>query len=457
MKPDFDLAIVGAGFAGLAAAHFATKAGRRVVVLEATDRVGGKALTVQKDGFVVEQGPLGWLNREPSMLEALQDLGLEPLVASDAQAQRYLVHQNRLAALPTGLWAFLRTPILSPVGRLRFMTEFMVRKRRLADDESVYDFAHRRFGRQGAETLFEAFVSGVFAGDPKQLSVQAAFPLFSKFEHEHGSIVRGGFAHMLKLRKERAKVAPQSLDGRTQRGTLLSMPGGMAELAESLAAPLADRLRLNTVLQSVAPLPSGGWELRTGQARLCSAKQVILATPASVSAALLQQTCPQLTAAAAAISSASLAVVTLAFKREQASGIVDGFGFLAPRRENFRPLGVQFAHSIFPPQTPSGYLQLRVMLGGALDPAAIDMNDDQLTATAVQALRPILGLVGEPDYRWISRWKDVVPQYTLGHLDRVACFDRAEAQHIGLHFAGDSLHGVGVPAAFKRAKAILGD
>jgi protoporphyrinogen/coproporphyrinogen III oxidase len=457
MKQSFDLAIVGAGFAGLAAAHFAVKAGKDVVLFEAADRVGGKALTVREHGFVVEQGPLGWLNREPCMLEMLEDLGHEPLVADQAQARRFLVHQNGLAPLPTGLGAFLRTPILTLGGRLRFMTEFMVRKRREAGDESVHDFATRRFGPQAAATLFEAFVSGVFAGDPKQLSVQAAFPLFSKFEHGHGSIVRGGFAHMLALRRERAKVAADSLDGRTKRGTLLSMPGGMAELADRMAAPLIEQIRLNTPLHSVTTNAEGSWVLRTDQGVVAEASEVILASPAEVSAQLLQQTCPELTEAAQAISNASLAVITFAFARNQATGIVDGFGFLAPRRENFRPLGVQFAHSIFPAQTPEGHLQLRVMLGGTLDPAAIHLSDDELRQTALQALRPILGLSGEPEHDWISRWQDVVPQYTLGHLERVAHFNQAEQRHPGLHFSGDSLHGVGVPAAFKRAKAILGD
>jgi protoporphyrinogen/coproporphyrinogen III oxidase len=474
--PVQDVAVVGAGLAGLAAANLAQQNKHSVTVLEKDDRVGGKALTVEENGFVVELGPLGWLNREPRLLRLLETLGSEAQSAADAQGDRFLLHQGSLVPLPTGPVAFMRTPLMSMGGRIRFVSEFARRARKEGGDESVHDFATRRFGPQAAATLFEAFVSGVFAGDPRQLSVNAAFPLFSKFEREHGSIMAGGFAHMKNLRKAKKEIQPGSLEARYRRGNLLTMKDGIGGLAKVLAKPMAEQVKLGiapdritrvaansaTNLSPTNGMASGNapdgelWSLQQNGQEIARAKRLLMACPAPVAAQLLNQTCPNLKPAADAIPGASLAVVTVAFKRENATGQVDGFGFLAPRKEGFRPLGVQFAHSIFPGQTPDGYVQLRVMLGGTLDPEAIHLDDGKLVDAAVEPLRSILGLKGDPEHQWIARWTDVVPQYTLGHLDRVAKFNEAEKQYPGLHFLGDSYHGVGVPAAVARAHDVVG-
>ncbi len=453
--PVTDVAVVGAGLAGLAAANLADQRKHSVAVFEKADRVGGKALTVEEDGFVVELGPLGWLNREPRLLELLESMGAEAESAADAQGDRFLLHQGSLVPLPTGPVAFMRTPLMSLGGRIRFISEFARRARKDGGDESVHDFATRRFGKQAAATLFEAFVSGVFAGDPRKLSVKAAFPLFSKFEREHGSIMAGGFAHMKNLRKAKKQIEPGSLQARYRRGNLLTMSDGIGGLAKEIAKPLNEKVHLKQAPDQIVR-KDGGWSLQQNGAEIARAQKLLMACPAPVAAELLQEDCRSLNAAADAIPGASLAVVTVAFKRENATGQVDGFGFLAPRKEGFRPLGVQFAHSIFPSQTPDGYVQLRVMLGGTLDPEAIHLDDDKLMDAALDPLRPLLGLKGDPERQWIARWTDVVPQYTLGHLDRVAKFNEAEKQFPGLHFLGDSYHGVGVPAAVARAHDVVG-
>jgi len=470
--PVKDVVVVGAGLAGLAAANLAQQKKQSVTVFEKDDRVGGKALTVEEDGFVVELGPLGWLNREPRLLQLLESLGAEAQSAADAQGNRFLLNKGSLVPLPTGPVAFMRTPLMSMGGRIRFVSEFARRARKEGGDESVHDFATRRFGPQAAATLFEAFVSGVFAGDPRKLSVNAAFPLFSKFEREHGSIMAGGFAHMKNLRKAKKQIQPGSLEARYRRGNLLTMSDGIGGLSKVLAEPMTEQVKLGVSPDRITRVSANGaanvsasdgaankgdlWSLQQFGQEIARAKRLLMACPAPVAANLLNGACPDLKSAADAIPGASLAVVTVAFKRENATGQVDGFGFLAPRKEGFRPLGVQFAHSIFPGQTPDGHVQLRVMLGGTLDPEAIHLDDDKMLEAALEPLRSLLGLKGEPERHWIARWTDVVPQYTLGHLDRVAKFNEAEIQYPGLHFLGDSYHGVGVPAAIARAHDVVG-
>ena len=250
------------------------------------------------------------------------------------------------------------------------------------------------------------------------------------------------------------------------------MSDGIGGLAKVLAEPMTEQVKLGVSPDRITRVSANGaanvsasdgaankgdlWSLQQFGQEIARAKRLLMACPAPVAANLLNGACPDLKSAADAIPGASLAVVTVAFKRENATGQVDGFGFLAPRKEGFRPLGVQFAHSIFPGQTPDGHVQLRVMLGGTLDPEAIHLDDDKMLEAALEPLRSLLGLKGEPERHWIARWTDVVPQYTLGHLDRVAKFNEAEIQYPGLHFLGDSYHGVGVPAAIARAHDVVG-
>jgi len=442
-----DVLVVGGGLAGLGVASFLHRAGLEVQVHEEGDQPGGKVQTVQEDGYVVELGPLGWLDKEAAVHDFVAGLGLDPLPAADAQKERLLLKQGKLHVLPSGPGSFMTTPVLPMRSKLRLFCEPFIKARR-EGEESIHDFATRRFGSGVAETFFGAMVSGIFGGDARRLSVHAAFPLMAGWEFESGSCVRGALKHMKRKKqlKKSGALPPTT-------GNLCSLPEGMAGLTDAAAASLGAGYHGSSAIDRVVRVDDD-WILECDGQEVARAPQVVFATPTHVTARLLQDAVPTLQPAANGIRGASLHVVTAGFDRDQVEDPLHGFGFLALREQGFRPLGVQYASTIFPDQSPKGKVQLRVLIGGTYDPEAADLSDDALQAACLDPLKPLLGVKGEPEKVWMRRVMGGIPQYTMGHLDRVATFDRAESEQPGLHFAGDSLHGVGVNAVLKRARAV---
>ncbi|MFK5956149.1 MAG: protoporphyrinogen oxidase [Planctomycetota bacterium] len=439
-----NVAILGGGLSGLGCAHFLKRAGLSVAVYEKNDSPGGKVQTIQEDGYVVELGPLGWLDKEPAVGALVQSLKLDALPAEDAQGKRWLLQDGKLQMLPSGPLSFLTSPLLSTRSKMRLLCEPFIAPRRQGE-ESIYDFATRRFGIGVADTFFGAMVSGIFGGDARQLSVHAAFPLMAGWESESGSCVRGAMRHM------RAKKALQkSGEAAKASGKLCSLAGGLGQLVDVAAHSLGDAYHGNTEVDQVQNL-DGVWVLLRQGEEVGQANQVVFTTPAAITAQLLEEGDGTLRRAASAIQGASLQVVAAAYARDQVDHPLDGFGFLALRGHGFRPLGVQYPSTIFPSQTPSGKVQLRVLLGGSFDAEAAQLSDQELQEAALTPLRDLLGVKGDAERVWMRRIHGGIPQYTLGHLDRIAVFNRWEQQRPGLHFAGDSLHGVGVNAVLKRA------
>lgn len=442
-----DVAILGAGLSGLGCASFLRQAGIQVAVFEKDSVPGGKVQTVQEDGYIVELGPLGWLDKEPAAAAFVNQLGLETLPAEDAQGQRWLLKDGSLHLLPSGILSFLRTPLLSSASKLRFMREPFVAARR-DGEESIHDFATRRFGKGVADTFFGAMVSGIFGGNARELSVQAAFPLMAGWESESGSCARGAIRNM---RKKKAQL--KGGESPTTSGKLCSLPQGMGQLLQAATQTLGSDYHGSTEIDQVVWRKEAWVLLREGQ-EVGQADHVVFTTPASVTARLLEEGDGSLRRAAAGIKGASLQVVTAAYARDQVAHPLSGFGFLALRGQGFRPLGVQYPSTIFPSQTPSGKVQLRVLLGGSFDPEAAHLSDQALQQEALHPLRDLLGVQGEPEKVWMRRIAGGIPQYALGHLDRLAVFQQWERQQPGLHFAGDSLFGVGVNAVLKQALAV---
>ncbi|MDA0667121.1 MAG: protoporphyrinogen oxidase [Planctomycetota bacterium] len=442
-----DVAILGAGLSGLGCASFLRQAGIKVAVLEKDCVPGGKVQTVQEDGYVVELGPLGWLDKEPAVAAFVNQLGLEALPAEEAQGQRWLLKDGSLHLLPSGPLSFLRTPLLSGAAKLRLMREPFISARR-DGEESIHDFATRRFGKGVADTFFGAMVSGIFGGDARALSVQAAFPLMAGWESESGSCLRGAMRHM---RKKKAQL--KAGESPTTSGKLHSLPQGMGQLLQVAAQSLGSAYHGSTEIDRVV-WRHGAWVLFRGGQEVGQADHVVFTTPACVTAQLLEEGDGSLRRAAAGIQGASLQVVTAAYAREQVAHPLSGFGFLALRGQGFRPLGVQYPSTIFPSQTPSGKVQLRVLLGGSFDPEAANLSDQALQQAALHPLRDLLGVQGDPERVWMRRIAGGIPQYALGHLERLAVFQQWERQLPGLYFAGDSLFGVGVNAVLKQALAV---
>jgi protoporphyrinogen/coproporphyrinogen III oxidase len=480
--------VVGGGITGLATAvHLRDRAaevegGLEVVVLEAADRPGGNIRTDRIDGFTIEQGPNGFLDNAPATLELVRRLGLEPRMrrADESAARRFLYRGGRLHQLPAGPLGFLRSPVLSVKGRLRVFAEPFAGRRPEGADESVYDFAARRIGPEAAAVLVDAMVSGVFAGNVHQLSLQSAFPRMARMEAEHGSLVKAMVAGMRRKRAER-RAAPETGSPATGKGgggggpagpggTLTSFHGGLDTMVDGLVRAAAESVRLRAHAASIrarqdVDAPRDGveaglrarsdtarWSVRTAAGEDLTADAVVVATPSPVAAPLLEPLDAALGLAIRQIETASLAVVALGYRAEDIPDL-SGFGFLVPRGTGPRILGCLWDSSIFPGRAPDGRVLIRVMIGGAHDPDAVTLERDALLDIVRADLHTTMGLDADPVLTRVYRWPLGIAQYRVGHQERLDRIHARLERHPGLWVAGSSFYGISMNACFEKAPA----
>jgi len=443
------VAIVGGGITGLATAAWLEHDHGidDLVILEAADRAGGKIRSEIESGFTLEWGPQGFLDNAPDTLELARIQGLEHALvrADEGAADRFILRDGRLRRVATSPLAFMGSDILPLGGRLRLLAEPLARARP-DHDETVFDFARRRIGRRAADVLVDAMVTGVFAGDSRELSLAATFPKMAAMEAEHGSLTRAMIARVRAARRDGARSGGPSGPG----GTLTTFSGGMARLPDGLAEDLGDRLLLGRRVHELRA--EGGSFILGTESGDIQARAVLLALPAGRAASLLSRITPPALAPLSEIPTAPIAVVMLAYGTGAFPRPVHGFGFLVPRGEAPGLLGVLYCHDIFPGQAPPGSLFLRAMVGGARSPEAAALDDESLTALVRAALARILGADPEPNRVWIVRWEKGISQYTVGHLDRVATAEKAAAQ-AGIEIAGSPYRGVSVNDCIKQARA----
>jgi oxygen-dependent protoporphyrinogen oxidase len=446
---DVQVAIVGGGITGLAtAAWLEIDHGiEDVALLEASARTGGKIRTEIEDGHTLEWGPQGFLDNAPDTIELVRQIGLgnETVTADETSADRFIVRDGRLRRVPTSPIAFLTSDVLPLGGRLRVLGEPFSPKPP-EGDETVFDFARRRIGATAADILVDAMVTGVFAGDSRQLSLAATFPRMAAMETEHGSLTRALVARMRQARREGRRSGGPAGPG----GTLTTLAGGMGRLPAAIADRLGDRLRLSCPVETMESRGSA-YDLRGPSAEV-TAKAVLLTTPAGDTARLLKPVAPAAVDPLLEMRTAPIAVVMTSYGDESAFGRpLRGFGFLVPGCEPTPILGSLFCHAIFPGQAPPGRAFLRTMVGGARAPASVELGDDELVAHVRRALADVLGTDPEPDRTWIVRWSRGISQYTAGHLGRVERIERA-TRDVGIEIAGSTLRGVSVNDCIRQAR-----
>jgi len=447
------VAIVGGGIAGLALGHALGQRGVAAVVLEAGQRPGGNIRSERRAGWLCEWGPNGFLDNEPATLRLVAALGLgaELRPSSDLARRRWIVRDGRLRLLPARPPEFLRSDVLSVHGRLRVLLEWAQPARRGAGDESVFDFARRRIGREAAEVLVDAMVTGVYAGDARSLSLQGAFPRMRAMEEEHGGLFRALIAMRRAARARGDKASPGGPLG--PPGVLTSFLGGMETLVQALACHLGERLRTDSPIVGLAR-GARGWRLEIKGGAPLEAEQVVLACPSWAAAPLLRSHDAELAAELAAIPSAPVAVVCLGYDERDLVGVVPGLGFLVPGRERSPILGTLFDTWLFPGRSPAGRVLWRAMLGGARDPGAVDLGDEQLVERVLGAFAGLLGLHAAPLVTYVVRHPRGIPQYPVGHPARLVRLDEQLARHPGLYLCGNSYRGIAMNSCIKEAETL---
>ena len=456
MKNLIQAAVIGAGISGLACAYRLQQLGLDVGVFESTSAPGGMIDSVEKDGVLFEAGPQSFQGT-PELLELIRELGLEAqLQKADPRAPRYVLLHHRLRKVPMSPQALLASTLLNPVSRWKIASEPFKKSQPPSEEESVAAFVRRKFGNEILEYLVAPFVSGVYAGDPEQLSLKAAFPTLDEWERQYGSVLRGA----LKSRPAREK--------RMGAPPLCSFTHGVAALPRAIAAKLGDALQYEaravsvnfSTQHSVADGSTGG-EIRivhNGQEQRCSANAVVIATPAYAAAHLLETFSPQLARTLSGIAYAPVAVVACTYYRQQVGDPLEGFGFLVPRGEKVRTLGTVWNSSLFPGRAHEGSVTITSFIGGATDPDIIQLHEENIAAIVAEENARILGITGPP--LEIAAWKypRALPQYNLGHGHIVEAIRDAERTSPGLFFAGNYLEGpaVGkcVENGFQAAEAV---
>jgi protoporphyrinogen/coproporphyrinogen III oxidase len=438
--------IVGAGVSGLSVAYRLQERlpNAVITVLERDTRPGGAAWTLRDQGFQVEIGPNGFLDTKPTTLQLCRDLGLgkQLIHASDAAAKnRYLFLGDRLRMLPNSFGSFLRSDLLSWRGKFGLLLERWRKRLPTPRDESVAAFAERRAGREAAEVFADALVTGIHAGDPKLLSLPACFPRIAALEREFGSVLKG-LAQTARQRRAEAAAQGQPYE---RAGTMWSFQGGLRVLSESLAGALKEPPRYGVVVRG---LLTGGdphrprWTVVAEGNDRWDADALVLACPAHQQANLLADLDAELAERIGQIPYNRIAVVALGYRKSDVPRSLDGFGFIAPQRLRSAMLGVQWCSSIYPERAPEGMILVRAMCGGWQRADVVGWDDERLLECLRAELRPAMGIAATPVYHKIIRWDRTIPQYHIGHLDRVAWIERRLAQHPGLFLGGNAYHGI---------------
>ena len=450
------MVIVGGGIAGLSTAYALTESASRhdisltCTLIEAEPRLGGKILTEPVDGFLIEGGPDSFLSLKPWGLELCQKLGLADRVIGTNPDQRktFVYSQGRLHELPEGLamgvptklGPFLRSELLSWRGKLRLGAELLVPRRREQDDESLGSFFRRRLGDEALERIIEPLMTGIYAGDADQLSIQATFPRFPEMERAQGGIVRA----MLGAWRRQQASGPGA---RSPMTPFVTLRGGLAEMVRALTARLAAvKVLTGRRVQAVrVRREDPGYEILIEGESPLAADALVLAIPAYDAASLLEPLDGGLAGTMRGIPYASTATVSLGFRREGFRHELGGYGFVVPRSEGRPLLASTWTSSKWSHRTPDDAVLLRSYLGGAGREAVVERSDEELVALVRAELKAVMGITEAPILAKVYRWPHAMPQYLVGHLSRLATIEEKLRQLPGVFLTGAGYRGVGIP------------
>jgi len=442
--------IIGGGISGLSAAFTLEqlaareKLDIRTTLLEKDCRIGGKIQSIHEDGFLCEWGPNGFLDNKPNTLDLCRQLNVSDrlLRSNDNARKRFIYSGAQLHQLPESGPAFLKSKLISWPGKLRLAGEFLVPAKRGGDDETLADFARRRLGTEALEKLIAPMVSGIFAGDPEQMSLASCFPRIAQLEQEYGGLLRA-MVKLAKQKKAERKAGKQVASAAGPGGVLTSFEGGIQDLTDALASALHGEIRCNSEVTAIRSL-GGGYEVSLASGDRLEADLVLCAAPAYALAAMTSSLLPDLGPILEEIPYAVMNVVCFGYQRDKIGHSLNGFGYLIPRREGRHTLGTLWDSSIFPNRAPEDKVMLRSMLGGATNPGAIDLTEAEVIAQVREDLQRIMGISVEPDFVRVFRHHRAIPQYRVGHASRLQALQNQVAEHPGLFVSGNAFFGVGL-------------
>ncbi len=443
------ITIVGAGISGLSLAYFLKQSlGEKIAlsVYENRGEAGGTIGTLSENGYLEEKGPNGFFDNRPATLELIRSLGLEEkLIHADAHAEnRFVYHAGRLRKIPAGPQQIFSTDLLSFGGKMRLFAEPFIAPRRSEDDETLEQFFTRRIGKEATERLTDPFVSGIYAGSLNQLSARATFPKLVEFEEKYGSVLKG----FVRSKKQ----------GPRKRPKLTSFREGLVTLVRKLADELRNELHLSSPVSSIEYRKENRtFLLRFDNGSVHETDSLVLAIPAFAAAKLVSKLDSELALVLAGILYSPVQIAALGFSENAFGTAPSGFGYLFSRQERKEILGCLFSSSIFPGCAPRGKVLLRVLLGGADHPEAAGFSDEKVLDLAVSNLKQVLDVHEKPEWARIFRYERAIPQYTIGHLEKLRKLDEILGRFPGFVLSGNAYRGIGINDCIEESKRLAGE
>ncbi|HVW77224.1 MAG TPA: protoporphyrinogen oxidase [Alloacidobacterium sp.] len=450
------IAIIGGGIAGVSAAYELTHRGVDFTLYEASGRLGGIVETIRRNGFVVECGPDSWVTEKPWARDLAIELGLEDEIISsnDDQRRTYIVQDNNLIAMPDGMRMMVPTR-WEPLLISSLFTEAAKQAYRLeeeraeelkasipANDESVASFVRRHFGDEVARTIAGPLLAGVFGGDIDRLSARAVMPAFVKMEREYGSLITA--------------LQSGKRGGDNRPSVFTTLKSGLQTLVDRMALALpAGSVQLHRTVHGISRNEKA-WQIAAADTIMIF-DAVILAAPADVTRKLLAPLDPAYDSLLSMDASSAI-VIALAFEAglEPEIKIPPGFGFLVPQKLRESPdpqlLACTFVDQKFLHRAPEGAKLLRAFFGGEDAPQLLDASDEEVEALAQRQLSILLGSLPDPSFTVIRRWPRSLPQYEIGHLEKMVELEERVRALPGLSLIGNAYYGVGLPDLVKQGR-----
>lgn len=458
------ITIIGAGITGLSCAYRLQElASERdlaldLKILEASDRTGGILWTTNRDGFLIEEGPDNFITNKPWGMNLINRLGLtdQLLKTNDEHRRAMVVRRGKLVPIPEGFelmaprnpWALLKSPIFSLRGKLRMLWERFVPARKVNPDESLESFVVRRFGRETLDNLVQALIGGIYSADPKTLSLRATLPRFLDMETEHGSLIKA-----IRLQQKMKQAGGAASAKGVRYSLFVSLKKGMQTLSDTLIAKLPKPcIQLASPVNTIASLSDGEsnnasskWQVTTSTGETIDSDGVVITAPAHRAATWFQTIDKEIATTLDDIKYAASAVAHFAYRRSEVPHPLDAFGFVVPEKENRRIIAGTFSSTKYIGRVPDDHVLIRLFMGGALHSGALPDDDDVILENAKSELRDLLGIEASPLFTTLRRCGPCMPQYTVGHLGRVAALRERMTHHQGLELAGSAYEGVGIP------------
>jgi len=440
--------IVGGGISGLSTAYYLRKGGAPATIVESRPRLGGVIQTDRVEGCTLEAGPDSFLSAKPAALDLIRELGLadEVIGSNDHLRVTFVRKSGRLVPLPDGLMMMvptrilplLATPLLSLGTKVRMGLELLRAPQPHPGDESVADFVREHYGQEAVDYLAEPLLSGIYGGDPTQLSVAAVLPRFVELSRQYGSLTRGVLAARAKSRSN-GQPAP----------LFRTLKAGLGQLVDAVGAAAQPEV-IRARAEAIERVPAGFRVRIAGDWLECRA--LVLACEAHNAGPLATALDPRLGELLAGIPYSSSMTVAVGFDAADFPAPPEGFGFLVPRKERRRMVACTWVGTKFSYRVPPDKIVARCFLGGMEDAGVLAESDDAVAAEVQQELRDIAGVTARPRFIRISRWPRSMAQYTVGHPDRVAEIEARAAAIPGLYFAGNAYQGIGIPDCIRMGK-----